>query len=184
MPRRKKADASAGLDDQALADGSPAPLIPPKTDETVSLPSPVAAARGRSDDQVVAHSSDDDGARAGQRNGSDPEPEPAQPDTRPDEVWAAHRPLIRATLPRTEGDPPAPRPIPEFTMHQRHTRGAHGFRQGWQGNGNQPRHNGFRPGRSAHGHGQSQGHGNGPQHNRHEPGGRPRRHGSKNKRSR
>ena len=85
-----------------------------------------------------------------------------------DEAWPAHRPLIRATLPRTEGDPPAPRPIPEFTMHQRQGRGQ-GFRfaQGW--NGNAPdRGNGFRPNRPAHGTGRdgnslgnSQGHGNG-----------------------
>jgi len=42
--------------------------------------------------------------------------------------WLAHRPLIRASLPRTEGEPPAPRPIPEFTMHRQ----AYGrpFRQG------------------------------------------------------
>ena|SRR5579863_4958554 len=47
--------------------------------------------------------------------------------------WVGHRTLIRATLPRTENDPPPPRPIPEFTMHQRQPRGGPGFRggQGW-----------------------------------------------------
>jgi hypothetical protein len=47
--------------------------------------------------------------------------------------WVGHRTLIRATLPRTENDPPPPRPIPEFTMHQRQPRGGQGFRggQGW-----------------------------------------------------
>jgi hypothetical protein len=56
--------------------------------------------------------------------------------------WLAHRPLIRATLPRTEGDaPPLPRAIPEFTMHQRPARGfggRGGFRHGFAG------HNGGR----------------------------------------
>jgi hypothetical protein len=57
--------------------------------------------------------------------------------------WLAHRPLIRATLPRTNADPPIPRPIPEFTMHQRHSSGRlfrHG--QGRHG-GNGQSHNGF-----------------------------------------
>ncbi|HEY6358804.1 MAG TPA: hypothetical protein VIX35_11200, partial [Vicinamibacterales bacterium] len=51
--------------------------------------------------------------------------------------WVGHRTLIRATLPRTENDPPPPRPIPEFTMHQRQPRGGQGFRggQGWGGRG-------------------------------------------------
>jgi hypothetical protein len=50
--------------------------------------------------------------------------------------WLAHRQLIRATLPRTDSDPPVPRPIPEFTMHQRQTRGGRGFRYFGNGNGN------------------------------------------------
>ena len=37
----------------------------------------------------------------------------------PPDGWAAHRRLIRATLPKVEGGEPPPRPIPEFTMHQR-----------------------------------------------------------------
>ena len=50
----------------------------------------------------------------------------------------SHRPLIRATLPRVDGDPPPPRPIPEFTMHQRPGRGfgGRGFRQGPPGSSN------------------------------------------------
>src|SRR5687767_14637987 len=45
------------------------------------------------------------------------EVEPAAPTH--EDGWLAHRQLIRASLPRIEGEPPAPRPIPEFTMHQR-----------------------------------------------------------------
>ena len=122
--------------------------------------------------------------------------------------WLAHRPLIRATLPRTEGDVPTPRPIPEFTMHQRQTRGSRAFRQsyGWSGGtGNQA--NGFRHGRQVdgnvagngnhdrhgrhgHGNGQGQGHGNGNGQGRGQHGhggGRPGRHRAgkhHNKRSR
>lgn len=60
-------------------------------------------------------------------NGASEKPEPDAQDDRPVENgdpprdvdgWLAHRPLIRATLPRTDGEPPAPRPIPEFTMHR------------------------------------------------------------------
>jgi hypothetical protein len=55
--------------------------------------------------------------------------------------WLAHRPLIRATLPRTQNEEPPARPIPEFTMHQRQGRGfgGRGFRHGhsgFGGNGN------------------------------------------------
>lgn len=35
------------------------------------------------------------------------------------EGWPAHRTLIRATLPKNGDEPILPRPIPEFTMHQR-----------------------------------------------------------------
>jgi hypothetical protein len=64
----------------------------------------------------------------------------------PPDGWAAHRRLIRATLPKVEGTEPPPRPIPEFTMHQRPpSRGFHGrgFRHG-PGNGGPPANNGFR----------------------------------------
>ena len=108
--------------------------------------------------------------------------------------WLAQRPLIRATLPRTEGDVPTPRPIPEFTMHQRQARGGRAFRQsyGWSGGGGNQPNGGFRNGRPVdgnvpggngshdrHGNGHGrQGHGGG--HGRGGPpgsgGGRPGRH--------
>jgi hypothetical protein len=60
----------------------------------------------------------------------------ADDETMPD-GWLAHRPLIRASLPRTENDVPPPRPIPEFTMHQRQGRGfgGRGFHRGFSGHG-------------------------------------------------
>jgi hypothetical protein len=78
----------------------------------------------------------------------DAEPE----DTRgnEEEEGPVHRPLIRASLPRHEGQPPPTRPIPEFTIRQpagrqnrfrpRHQRGVPGGQQfgGNRGNGNFP----------------------------------------------
>jgi hypothetical protein len=106
-------------------------------------------------------------------------PATEEPHSAADDAWPAHRQLIRATLPRTDGEPPVPRPIPEFTMHQRQGRGG-GFRpeRNWNGHGNGPeRGNGFRPGRMAHGNGRgpdpgnSQGHGQDQGHG--QPTGRP-----------
>jgi hypothetical protein len=185
MPRRKKPDAPAALYDQVLADVAPAQPVAQKSHGETDMTPALAASGARSDDPDVGKAPESDPPSSGNGSNGDPEPEP--PETGRD-VWAAHRPLIRATLPRTENDPPTPRPIPEFTMHQRRTRGGHGFRQsGWQGQGNgNSRPNGFRHGRSGQGQGQNPGnHGNGPGPHRQEPGGRSgRRHGSKNKRPR
>lgn len=64
-----------------------------------------------------------------------------------------HRPLIRATLPRPEGQAKESRPLPEFTVRQPGTRGNGHFRGAAgrgnmrpHGNGNRP-HGRFRPGR-------------------------------------
>ncbi|PWT84116.1 MAG: hypothetical protein C5B57_05425 [Blastocatellia bacterium] len=75
------------------------------------------------------------------------------------EEGPVHRPLIRATLPRPEGQPPPTRPAPEFTIRQpagrqgrfrpRHQRGPsspfHGNRSGNISGGGMPRHGGGRP---------------------------------------
>lgn len=108
--------------------------------------------------------------------GSETTDDPPAPPGAADDTWPAHRPLIRATLPRVEGEQPAPRPIPEFTMHQRQGRGQ-GFRyaQGWNGNG-PDRGNGFRPNRPPHADGRGEGNIQGPpQGNGRPPGGRRRR---------
>jgi hypothetical protein len=61
--------------------------------------------------------------------------------------WLAHRPLIRASLPRQENAEPPPRPIPEFTMHQRPPRAFHGRGFRPHGTGAPPREgNAFREG--------------------------------------
>jgi hypothetical protein len=80
-------------------------------------------------------------------------------------VWISHRQLIRATLPKTENDQPPPRPIPEFTMHQRQTRGSRAFRFSGQGN---PNGNGNANGNVNGNSGGRHGHGfGGPGANRH-----------------
>jgi hypothetical protein len=75
------------------------------------------------------------------------------------EEGPAHRRLIRATLPRIEGQPPPTRPAPDFTIRQpnnrhgrfRHARGGaspfHNGNRAGNGNGNDgmPRHGGNRP---------------------------------------
>lgn len=144
VPKRRKKEDSAF--DQVLADVTAGQLRPriPDTDVPAGAPppaQPVAAASADAPDQ-------------------DPAEEPV--DDRPEDAWPAHRTLIRATLPRTDADPPPVRPIPEFTMHQRQPQGrGGGFRHGWNnGNGNG---NGFRQGRP----GQGSGFGNGaPGHGR------------------
>jgi hypothetical protein len=107
--------------------------------------------------------------------------EPEAPSHREEErdTWPGHRQLIRATLPKTEGDVPPARPIPEFTMHQRpQGRGGHGYRQAqpWRG-GNGQAHGGFGPERNGNvppRHGGDGANGNG----------RPGRHRGRHKRSR
>lgn len=87
-------------------------------------------------------------------------------------AWFGHRPLIRATLPRTEGDVPPPRPIPEFTIYQRHNgRGAGGFRGrgGWsdRGQGGNVSRGDRRAGPGFGGQGQGPGQGQGQGRRRH-----------------
>jgi hypothetical protein len=76
---------------------------------------------------------------------TDSEPN-GEAETMPD-GWLAHRPLIRASLPKIDGEVPPPRAIPEFTMHQRQPRGGfagRGFRHGGGGGHGFAGHNGGR----------------------------------------
>lgn len=95
--------------------------------------------------------------------------DPPQPQS--NESWFTHRPLIRASLPRTDGEPPPQRAAPEFTMHQRHGRGFGGggggrnFRHGGHGHHHGGGGHAFR----GHGGGQpnnNNGNGNEPDGNR------------------
>jgi hypothetical protein len=156
VPRRKKKDETDALYDEVLADATGGQLVPKNPSETEP------AALDANTSEPPATTAD---------NATTDEPPQA------DDIWPAHRTLIRATLPKVEGGEPPPRPIPEFTMHQRQGRGGQGFRygqQGWpSGNGHGNGRNGFRSGRPG-GHGQGQGQPGGG-------GGRHRHRGGKNR---
>ena len=88
-----------------------------------------------------------------------PEPEP-EPEPEPVGVAWGHRPLIRAQLPRIEGQlPPIPRPLPEFTIRQQGSRNPHqtnGSRRGQGQGGGHHQHgngNGGGQGRGGRDHG-------------------------------
>ena len=75
-------------------------------------------------------------------------------------MWTTHRPLIRASLPRTADDPPPPRTIPEFTMHQRQN-ARFGFRHGGGYGGNGQSRGGSNSFGNGHPHGNNHGGGHG-----------------------
>ena len=165
MPKRVTASKDAG--DVALTDNGQGQLVPK-----------VAAPK---DDALPSGS---DTAKPGETAGEPPAPDrPAQNGPEPPrdvDGWLAHRPLIRATLPRTDGEAPAPRPIPEFTMHRQ----AYGriFRgQGRYGNGQATNGNGFDHDRQPNGNHGNHNHGNQGNHGNGQPrpggggGGRRRR---------
>lgn len=116
-PARKKKDTTAQLYDQVLANVTAGAVVKPAPAVAVAEPpvETLAAAAPPMDATVDATVATDT--------------QPTRPPAPPvDEGWTLHRTLIRATLPRTEA--PTPRPIPEFTMHQRNVRGSHVFRGG------------------------------------------------------
>jgi hypothetical protein len=107
-PQRKKKDAPPALYKQVLAGASKgATAAPFGADQE---PGPPSAGRLLSSEPVVPPESP--GAAEPTVAGSD-----GQTNGQPPEEGPVHRPLIRATLPRTEGNLPA-RQIPEFTVRQ------------------------------------------------------------------
>jgi hypothetical protein len=167
VPRqRRKLDSPAALYAQVAA-GAPkrvtaAAPAPSEHDDDVEAGSASEAVEDPSGDRgehaddtelKVALTPEDD--RAVSEVGDAQEEE----ESRADDEGPVHRPLIRASLPR-EGQPPAPRPIPEFTIRQPggrpnrfRSRGPRGPFQGDRSNGNGPggprnagpRHGGGRP---------------------------------------
>lgn len=140
VPKRKtkngEADLAGGVlvvPKPAATNGAVAPTPPSIPVAAVPAPEPIAAAPAA-------------------------EAQPPAGDEPPADGWLAHRPLIRASLPRTEGDVPPPRVIPEFTMHQRPGRGfgGRGFRHG------HPGHNGGRMPPQRDGNGEADGNRPGP----------------------
>lgn len=117
VPRRRKADDK--LYEQVLSEvsserGRGADDARPS--ESVAVEEPVPAAEDAAESgETLAASSGDESAVVDEASA-----EAAH-------EASLHRRLIRATLPRTDGEAPS-RPIPEFTMHQRQTRGSREFR--------------------------------------------------------
>ncbi|HUR19548.1 MAG TPA: hypothetical protein VMZ90_01985 [Vicinamibacterales bacterium] len=151
--RKKPKDEQSVLYDQVLANvtAGPAASLPPEPVAPVvviaAVPEPKAA--------IVEPAA----VAAATSTSSDAHPTP-EPVPVIDEGWSLNRRLIRASLPRIEGQSPVPRVIPEFTMHQRNTRGSQQFRGGGgngYGAGNGPSGNGWHD-RSAAGNGSSNGH--------------------------
>jgi hypothetical protein len=151
VPARKKKDDIAALETAVLASVNGTQLVaridPVQPPAATASSEPVTNGASGSDGSTGALS--EAGASETERQVDDPLPG----------GWMGHRTLIRASLPKTEGELPPPRPIPEFTMHQRQTRGSQGFRGG-QGWNRGPRGN-FANG-NGNGCGGGHSHGNGP----------------------
>ena len=164
LPRRRKKDSASSLYKEVLAGhlaSDATPIVPELEDDLpdaavvpVAAPAPIAVdvapAPAALDHEDVRANVDVD-----ERDGADGEPPP------PLEEGPVHRPLIRAQLPRIEGQKEERR-LPEFTIRQRaggnghfrggvksHRPGAHGGNAHAGGNGNRahggPRFAGPRP---------------------------------------
>jgi hypothetical protein len=156
VPRqRRKPDTPAALYTQVLANGPKRVVHDPHDPHDPPAPgsdveAEVHAAPPMTVDEPPAASAREVAAAAA------PEPPPAPADEHDDDADAAdaerddqdgpiHRRLIRASLPRPEGQQPPARPIPEFTIRQpagranrfrpRHQRGAGGQAFGSGGGG-------------------------------------------------
>jgi hypothetical protein len=143
MPRKKlKQDDAPSLAGGVLVVPKPAPANGHADDVVASPPNAMAASSPAqaSDEAAAGTEPSTAGAEDGNHDGDAPG------------AWIGHRPLIRATLPKTENDVPPPRAIPEFTMHQRQGRsfGGRPFRHhGFGGGGGS--NNGNGSGREADG---------------------------------
>ena len=131
VPVRKKKDTTEVLYDQVLANVTAGTMVA----AVAPIPEVVAAP------QIAPE--------------PPPMPEPQAPPV--DEGWTLHRTLIRASLPRNENHVPTPRPIPEFTMHQRNVRGSQSFRSGGGGFSHDRQANGHSPLNPMNGNGHSRG---------------------------
>jgi hypothetical protein len=149
VPRqRKKADAPA-LQAPVVAN---APKKVPHVVESAAEPATIADPPAPAPATAAAHPEADipmhDDEVRDEPTGDEDAREDANrdDDAEPVEEGPVHRPLIRAQLPRPEGQPPAARPGPDFTIRQpggrpnrfrpRHQRGGGGPFQGNRAGGN------------------------------------------------
>jgi hypothetical protein len=135
VPRKRKKTETGVLYEQVLAG---------RDRETL------ADVEGPADGRLAAAAPEDEARPDAGQDGEPSSAEPGegaglQPDTPVQEDGPVRRPLIRATLPRPEGQQTT-RPAPEFTIRQPGTRG--GFRGDIRGDGRsgRPSNNGGRPG--------------------------------------
>jgi hypothetical protein len=166
VPRqRRKSDTPAALYAQVGADAPKRVTREQVSDESGAGDAVLSDSAEPAEpvEPIPAHVTTDAGS-ADSRAAAPPDEPPDEPsdigDRAPDpEEGPVHRPLIRATLPRPEGQPPPARPVPEFTIRQpggrpnrfrhRHQRGVqqfHGNRSNGNMAGNPPRGNTQRPG--------------------------------------
>ena len=143
VPRqRKKSDSPAALYNQVAASAPKRVVHEPASGE--SEPDATLA------DETFAESTPEVGAESGPPDmAAAPASAPDQDDAidedanRPNDEGPAHRRLIRASLPRPEGQQPPARPIPEFTIRQPGGR-PNRFRPRHARGGGQPPHFGNR----------------------------------------
>jgi hypothetical protein len=145
IPRqRRKSETPPALFTQVAAAGAPKrvphdeaqtdledPVMEPEEDPIAPQPVP-AASEPAPQETVAVEDGDEDEDESGEESGDR-------------EEGPVHRPLIRASLPRPDGQPPPARPAPDFTIRQpggranrfrpRHQRGGQPF-QGNRSNGN------------------------------------------------
>jgi hypothetical protein len=128
-PRRRKKETAGALYKQVL-EGMPETETPPvlhaassQPPETEPAATPALPALAAMNDEPIEEISESAAAPD-----VESEVEPAEP-PQPVEEGPVHRPLIRATLPRPEGQKYA-RPLPEFTVRQIPGRGNGHFRGG------------------------------------------------------
>jgi hypothetical protein len=149
VPRqRRKDEAPAALYAQVAA-GAPKRVVPPQQTggsgqplpDDVSIPTPVDEPAAEGGDEAAL------GADQGPQPSLSTDDADEDRDDREDagsDDGPVHRPLIRASLPRPDGQQPPARPIPEFTIRQpgggrpnrfrpRHQHGGQGGGQGHQG---------------------------------------------------
>jgi len=148
------------------------PAVPgPGTPSVAADPEPTLLTPGETDEAA-----DSVGPPASSLVSDAPEEEPVMAEH--DDEWPVHRPLIRATLPRPEGQMPE-RKATDFTVRQT------GGRFDGERNGNRARGN--KPGRQAQGQpsghsrfgGQRSGSGSGSRHGAGQPGGNEPRQGNR-----
>jgi hypothetical protein len=147
VPRqRRKRETPAALAAQVLA-GGPKRVVHGASEpaaESVTPPDGGSEKSPEWDEGAAEAHPPAAAAPAGGESPADPDDDRERGEEEDIEEGPVHRPLIRATLPRPEGHPPAARPAPDFTIRQpgrpgrfrmRHPRGGQQF-PGNRGNGN------------------------------------------------